>query len=144
MKSYLDIFEPIAKEMGVKIVHSKKVANDILEINIAYTDKVDSVDLETCAKVANAFAEATDFEIGLDVSSEGAERVIPANLFETVIGKHVYVKFKNPTEGMNDVEGELSEVKDSSICVKYRFKHTHKTIEIERENINLLRLAVKF
>lgn len=143
MKSYLDIFAPIVDKMNIRIVDSKRIGNDLLEITIAYRDNADHVDLETCSKVAHALAEAVDYDVSLDVSSEGAERVIPSHLYETVKGQYIHIKFKQPKDGLDVVEGTLEEISDDVLGVKYRFKHTHKNIDVERENIDLLRLAVK-
>lgn len=144
MENYLKIFEPIAQSMGVKIASSKMVSNDMLEINLDSIEGDTAIDLDTCTKVAQAFAEAIDYAVGLDVASKGAEPEIESADYESVIGSYVFVKFKQPKEGNDKVEGELIEVNDDSIVVSYRFKHTSKKMKVERENIGLLRLAVKF
>lgn len=143
MKNYFEIFSSIADSMDIDIVTFNRVGNDIIEVIIAYKDNSDHVDLDTCAEVANAFAEAVDFEIALDVSSEGAEREIDLEEIESVLNEYVFVKFKNPKAGFDQVEGDLISIDENSIEVKYRFKHTHKTLMVERDNIDLLRLAVK-
>lgn len=143
MKRYLEIFEPIAKEMGLEIVSYNAVNPDVLELSISLIDSYDSPDLETLSKAASLFAESIDFAISLDVSSMGAERTIVEEDYESSIGKYIYVDFKDPANGMDEVEGELVEVNNSFISVKYRVKHTSKVVQIERNNIKLLRIAVK-
>ncbi len=143
MNSYLDIFESILSNMGLEIVSLNQIGNDLVEVIIAYKDSYDHVDLDTCAKAAQAMAEAVDYDIGLDVSSEGAERIIKEEDYESVVGSYVFVKLKNPTAGMDHVEGTLESISEDTLEMKYRFKHTHKTVNVERENIELLRLAVK-
>lgn len=142
MDSYLKIFEPILKDMNLEIVSYNRLG-DLIELIIAYEGSLEHVDLDTCAKAAQALAEAIDYDIGLDVSSQGAERVIDSDMYDTVIGSYIYVKFKNPKAGMDEVQGVLESVDDEVVCVKYRFKHTHKTVDVERNNIELLRLAVE-
>ena len=143
MKNYLEILEPIADEMSLNIVSMKSVGNDLYEVIIANKDNLEPIDLETSSKAANAFAEAIDYEVSLDVSSEGAEKVISLDLIDTVIGAYVHVKFINPSQGFDHVEGELIDVTEDILKVQYRFKHTHRILEVERNNIDLMRLAVK-
>ncbi|HZJ87234.1 MAG TPA: ribosome assembly cofactor RimP [Erysipelothrix sp.] len=143
MKSYLEIFEPLLDEMNLEITHANQVGGDLLELIISYNNSTESVDLDTCAKVAQTLAEAIDYEIGLDISSQGAEREIDKEDYDSMMDEYVYIKFINPKAGFDEIEGDVVEVNDDFIKVKYRFKHTHKTIEVERKNIALLRLAVR-
>lgn len=143
MKEYLSKFEPIAKEMGLEIVSYNIVSSDIMELSVGLIGSFDSPDLETLSKAASMFAESIDYEIGLDVSSPGAEREISPDDYEANIGKYIYVDFKNPAKGMDEVEGELEEVDDTFVSVRYRVKHTSKVVQVERDNIKLLRIAVK-
>ncbi len=143
MESYIKVFTPLVDALDIEIIQVKKISNDLLEIIIAYKDRTEAIDLETSAKVAQVLAEAIDYEIGLDVSSQGAERMIQPQDYESVLNQYVFVKFKDPKQGMDQVSGELSAVHDTSITIKYRFKHTYKTVDVERENIELLRTAVK-
>lgn len=143
MESYLKVFKPLLDDMGIEIVSVNQVGNELLEVIISYKNKSEHIDLETSSKVAHTLAEAIDYEIGLDVSSEGAERLVAADQYESVLGSYVFVKFKNPKQGMDQVTGDLESIHDTHITIKYRFKHTHKTVDVERENIELLRTAVK-
>ncbi len=143
MKSYLEIFAPYLDEMELEITQSNQIGSDLIELMIAHKNSSESVDLDTCAKVAQTLAEAIDYEIGLDVSSQGAEREIDKEHYDSMVGEHVYIKFVNPKAGFDEIEGDVLEVNDDFVEVKYRFKHTHKTIEVERKNIALLRLAVR-
>lgn len=143
MKNYLEIFESVASGLNLRIVAFNQVGHDLLEVIIAYADSLDHVDLETSSKAAQAFAEAIDYDIALDVSSEGAEKEIDLNLIEDMLGEYIFIKFKNPKAGFDQIEGELVKVSEDELDVKYRFKHTYKMLSIERKNIDLVRLAVK-
>lgn len=143
MKNYLEIFESVASGLNLRIVAFNQVGHDLLEVIIAYADSLDHVDLETSSKAAQAFAEAIDYDIALDVSSEGAEKEIDLNLIEDMLGEYIFIKFKNPKAGFDQIEGELVKVSEDELEVKYRFKHTYKMLSIERKNIDLVRLAVK-
>lgn len=143
MKNYLEIFESVAAGLNLRIVTFNQVGHDLLEVIVAYADSLEHVDLETSSKAAQAFAEAIDYDIALDVSSEGAEKEVDINLIDTVLGEYIFIKFKNPKAGFDQVEGELIKVSDEELEVKYRFKHTYKMLSVERNNIDLVRLAVK-
>ena len=56
----------------------------------------------------------------------------------------MYVKFKNPFSGLNDVTGTLEEVKDDMLVISYRIKTRTKTISFEISNIAKANLAIKF
>lgn len=143
MKLYLELFVSIADKLNVEITSFNMIGNELIEMTIAYKDSDEHIDLETSSKVAEAFAEAIDYDIGLDISSQGAERLISPDKYEEHINDYVFVKFINPKQGLDKVEGELVSVNDDVVNIKYRFKHTHRNIDVERNNIELLRLAVK-
>ena len=143
MKDYLSKFEPILDELGLEIVSYHSVNSNLLELSLGIVGSVKSPDLETLSEAANLLAESIDYEIGLDISSPGAEREIKPSDYKASIGMYVYVDLKNPAKGMDAIEGELEEVMDRYISIRYRVKHTSKVVQVERDNIKLLRSAVK-
>lgn len=145
MEKYRKILDSIASDLNLLIVTMTPISNDLIEITLRNKENPkEAVDLEMCSNAARLFAEAIDYEVGLDVSSEGAEHEILVEAYASYIGVHVHVKFKEPQNGMDKVEGELVDVDANSIAIRYRFKHTYKEVSIERDNIELLRTAVKF
>lgn len=142
MDKYLEIFTPIADTFGVNIVDIDKVGNDILELGIARKDFV-PVDLDLCAQVAEAFGEAINYEIGLDVGSAGAERIIEPENYIDLENQYVFIQFMNPFQGADYVEGTVKTVDEENVTVTYRQKTALKEVAIERKNIKMLRLAVK-
>lgn len=144
MEKYRKILDSIASDLSLLIVTMTPISNDLVEVTLRNKEnpKV-AVDLEACSNAARLFAEAIDYEVGLDVSSEGAEHEIRVDDYASYIGAYVHVKFKQPKEGIDKVEGEFVSVDENSLVIRYRFKHTHKEINIERDNIELLRTAVK-
>ncbi|QIK70084.1 ribosome assembly cofactor RimP [Erysipelothrix sp. HDW6C] len=142
MEKYLEVLQPIANEMGLNIVDIERVNNDLLDISIARQDFA-PVDLDLCATAAEAFGEAIDFEISLDVGSAGAERIIESEDYESVVDQYVYIQFKNPFKNADYVEGTVTAVTDDEVVVSYRQKTALREVTIERLNIKMLRLAVK-
>lgn len=142
MEKYLSIFTPIAESFGVNIVDIEAVGSDILELGIARKD-FEPVDLELCAKVADAFGAAIDYEVSLDVGSAGAERVIDPSDYPDVVNQYVHISFKKPIQDADYVEGTVVAVEDGVVTVSYKLKTANKQIAIDVENIKVLRLAVK-
>lgn len=142
METYLAKFVPIVEPMGIEITHIKMLGNQLLEVRIAYKD-FSSMDLDTVETVAQKLDEAIDFDVSLDVSSSGAEREIDPEDYARVVGRYVRIRFVNPIQGADYVEGEVLEVSETHIKVSYRVLQAAKTIEIERLNIKKLQLAVK-
>ena len=141
MEKYLTVLMDVATQLELEIVEANLINNDKLELSIGRLDYA-PVDLETVSLAANAFAEALDHNLELDVGSAGAEREIEAEQFNTLKGQYVLVKFTNPMLGADYVEGRVLEVGDS-MSVQYQQMHALKTIEIPLDNIAYLRLAVK-
>lgn len=142
MEKYLAIFTPIAESFGVNIVDIEAVGDEILEMGIARRD-FEPVDLELCAKVAEAFGAAIDYEMSLDVGSAGAERVIDPSDYMDVVNQYVHITFKKPVQDADYVEGTVESVDASTVTVSYKVKTANRKIAIEIENIKVLRLAVK-
>lgn len=142
MEEYLKEFVKIATEKGLEIVDVNFIGNDLMDLRISHID-YSPISLEDCVEASRSFGEAIDFAISLDVSSAGAERVINPEDFKTLEGQFVLVKFKNPTENADYVEGRVLSVDDEGLLISYQVMHRHKEIKVLSENISMCRLAVK-
>lgn len=109
------------------------------------------LDMDTCVAVSEAISEKMDEvdmikdEYYLEVSSPGAEK--PLKTLEKVqqsVGEYVYIQFKNPTNGMNDVYGTILNVEGNMIELQYLVKNIKKKCTIDYDNVAFIRLAVKF
>lgn len=109
------------------------------------------LDMDTCVAVSEAISEKMDEvdmikdEYYLEVSSPGAEK--PLKTLEKVqqsVGEYVYIQFKNPTNGMNDVYGTILNVEGNMIELQYMVKNIKKKCTIDYDNVAFIRLAVKF
>ncbi|MGN1399531.1 MAG: ribosome maturation factor RimP [Erysipelotrichaceae bacterium] len=120
-----------------------------LEICIKKSDG--TMDLDTCEKISNLISQILDEnDIGdtqytLDVCSFGAEEVLET-LAEVSqhIDDYLHVELYNPTKGVDQFEGYLRSVNDNQLSFEYLLKNIKKKIDIDYENIKLIRLAVKF
>ncbi|CAM3574570.1 ribosome maturation factor RimP [Erysipelothrix urinaevulpis] len=142
MEKYLEVLVDVAHQMGLEIVDVEFVNNDLMALRIAHQD-FQAISLDTCVDASRAFGEAIDFEISLDVSSAGAEREIEADDFHTLTEQYVLVKFKNPFQGADYVEGTVVHVDDEMMRLSYQVMHRFKEADIPLNNISMCRLAVK-
>ena len=84
-------------------------------------------------------------EYYLEVSSPGAEK--PLKTLQKVqdsVSEYVYIQFKNPTLGMNDVYGTILSVEGTRIELQYMVKNIKKKCIIDYNDIAFIRLAVQF
>ena len=109
------------------------------------------LDMDTCVTVSELISEKLDEtdpikdEYYLEVSSPGIEK--PLKTFEQVnksVGEYVYAKFKNPKNGLHEVEGYLKSINGQELEFEYLVKNIKKRIIIDYDNIKFIRLAVKF
>ena len=109
------------------------------------------LDMDTCVAVSEAISDMLDQEdliedeYYLEESSPGAEK--PLKTLEKVqqsIGEYVYIQFKNPTQGMNEVYGTILNVEGTQIELQYMVKNIKKKCNIDYNDIAFIRLAVKF
>lgn len=151
LKKIRAVLEEIAKPYDIFItdlIWKQRQGQKVLEIPIMFKDG--SMDLETCGIMSQQFIDALedveelDFEYYIDVCSPGAERELKT--YEDIkreLNHHVYVKLKDPKAGLFEITGTLSEVSKEKIKVDYMVKTRKKSLEIDSDNISLIRLAVK-
>lgn len=143
--------EPVLNEKDCVLYDIEWLTNQnppILQISVEKKDG--TMDLDTCAMCSDVIGTLLDNkdwyakEYMLEVCSPGAERELKTDQqLRDAIGKYVYVKLVDPKQGLDQVLGDLEEVNDDSIVVAYKEKTRNKTIEIDRNNINVIMTAVK-
>ncbi len=143
--------EPVLNEKDCVLYDIEWLTNQnppILQISVEKKDG--TMDLDTCAMCSDVIGTLLDNkdwyakEYMLEVCSPGAERELKTDQqLRDAIGKYVYVKLVDPKQGLDQVLGDLKEVNDDSIVVAYKEKTRNKTIEIDRNNINVIMTAVK-
>lgn len=113
-------------------------------------DRVAPIDMEAISKVSMKVSEYFD-EIDpfdraytLDISSLGAEKPLKIQDLSKYLSSYVHVHLINPIAGENIYEGDLVDVKEDTITLSYRIKTRTKLVDIAKENISKIRLAIKF
>ncbi len=112
-----------------------------------YVDSPGGITHELCARVSALVGEQLDrtgYADGpytLEVSSPGLERPLRKRAhFEAQIGKKVYVKTTEPTEGRKVWRGELVEVRDQRIVVR----DGQQEVELDIDGIAQAHLVYEF
>ena len=133
-------------EEGYELV-SLSFANETLSVVVDRTKDIDMDAIVGLTNVLNSYLdELNPFEKAytLDVSSLGAEKPLKVEKLNDYVGRFVHVHLINPIKGENIYEGDLTNVNDSSIVLTYRNKTRSIPVEITKENISKIRLAIKF
>lgn len=122
-------------------------ANETLSVVV---DRVQDIDMNAIVEVTNVLNayldELNPFEKAytLDVSSLGAEKPLSVEKLPSYVGKFIHVHLINPIKGENIYEGDLVSVNDETFTITYRVKTRSMSLEINKQNVSKVRLAIKF
>lgn len=152
LKKVTDLIQPILDNHDVYLDDIEYV-NEKNEwyLRIFIEKNEGHLDMDTCVLVSEDISLKLDEvdiisnEYYLEISSPGAEK--PLKTLDKVkqsIGKYVYIQFKNPTAGMDEVYGTILNVEDDVIELQYLVKNIKKKCKVEYANVAFIRLAVKF
>lgn len=128
-------------------LYSLSFANETLNIVVDREKDIDMEAIVSLTNVLNSYLdEINPFEKAytLDISSLGAEKPLKVEKLEAYVGRYVNVHLINPIKGENIYEGELTSVNESNIILTYKNKTRSIPVEIKKENISKIRLAIKF
>ena len=128
-------------------LYSLTFANETLSVVV---DRVQDIDMDAIVEVTNVLNayldELNPFEKAytLDVSSLGAEKPLNIDKLGAYVGKYIHVHLINPIKGENIYEGDLISVNDETFVIAYKVKTRSMSLEINKQNVSKLRLAIKF
>lgn len=139
------ILEPFLKEHDL-IFYDVELVKEFGYLILRVTlDKKGGIDVDTLGLANEYLSERIDAydkdmpEYMLEVSSPGAEKVLRNDEeISEAIGMYTHVE----VEGMV-YEGELVEADDNSVTLRINIKGRFKKMNIKKEEIKLIRLAVK-
>ena len=146
------IAQPITSELALELVDVeflKEGRNWFLRV---YVDNPEApIDIDQCALVSEKLSEILDQldpieqNYFLEVSSPGAERPLKKEKdFEKAIGKFIYIKTYEPVEDAKEFEGYLKSYDDEQVEIEIKIKTRRKIINIPKEKIAIIRLAIDF
>ena len=144
------LLETKLTEMGYELYSLNFKVNKGEKTLDIVVDKVLPIDMNEIVKVSEALSTYLD-EIDdsndpyiLEVSSLGAEKPLKVEALANYIDRYVEVRMINPILGENIYEGYIRSVASDSINLEYRIKSRTKEINIAKNNISKIRLAIKF
>ncbi|HJG47843.1 MAG TPA: ribosome maturation factor RimP [Facklamia tabacinasalis] len=153
IESVVPVIEPIVESENcylVDVEYVKEGPNWYLRV---YADKENGIDIEDCAKISEKLSEALD-QISpdpfpkayfLEVSSPGAERPLKTEKdILNAVGEYIHLDYYVPQFGEKFHEGTLLEVTDGIFQIEVTIKTRKKVLEIKRDAVSKLRLAIKF
>ena len=140
-----EILDPFLKENDLKFYSVELVKEYGSLILRVILDKKDGLDIELLAKANEYLSERIDKydadmpEYMLEVSSRGAERTLDNDdEINDALEKYIHVEVENMV-----YEGILLENNEDNILISINIKGRFKRIPIKKEEIKLIRLAVK-
>lgn len=161
MKNYVSKAKEIAKACAANLnLYIKKVEfvceSGVYILRIIANKKDGIFDIDDCTRLNEAISaelDKADFieeEYMLEVSSPGAEEELESEEeIKENINSYIHIDLIKPIEimkGINihDIEGTMIEVNDDNIVLSINLKGRIKKQIVEKENIKLIRKAIKF
>jgi ribosome maturation factor RimP len=137
------ILLPFLEEKGYKLYEMKFVTEFGEKILRIIVDKEDGITVDELAEVNEYLSERIDDSISdsaymLEVSSRGAEREFDFDELDKMIDKYVMIK----TDKENF--GYIREIKEDEIILEMNIKGAIRKRPIKKNEINKMRLSVKF
>lgn len=150
-KRSLEIANNCAKELNLEIIeveYVKEFGSMVLRI---IADSEGGLDINQATALNEAIGEVLDKEdfideeYSLEVSSPGLERELKTEAdYIKYIGSYICIYTKEKVLNKNEVYGDLLDYSDGTFKLKVNLKGRMKEIEINKEIIEKVRLAVKF
>lgn len=153
IESVVPVIEPIVESEGcylVDVEYVKEGPNWYLRV---YADKENGIDIEDCARISEKLSEELD-QINpdpfpkayfLEVSSPGAERPLKTDKdIMNAVGDYVHLDYYVPQFGEKFHEGTLLDVTDDTYHIEVTIKTRKKQLDIKRDAVSNIRLAIKF
>lgn len=140
--------EPIIEDLGYELVDLEFIKENGNRILRFYIWKPEGITIDDCQYISEIVGEKLD-EIDviqesyyLEVSSPGLDRPLKTDKdLNRNLGKDIEVSLYKNLDGKKKIVGELVDFNDDKIVVK---EENSKLIEIERQLISKIVLAVKF
>ena len=142
------IANSIANDLDFELVDLEYVKENGRYFLRTYIHKDGGVNLDDCQKMSEALGEKLDKDdpikeaYYLEVSSPGLDRPLKTDRdLERNLGKDIEINLYSPFGGNKSYEGTLTDFSDRNINIE---NYNHNLVEIPREKISKIKLAVKF
>lgn len=132
----------------VNVTYEKENGTKMLRITIKNNPKFD---IDECTRLYEMISDQLDVEDFIDeeyyleVTSEGLEKELHTveEILESV-GEYIFVKLYEKINNIKEVYGDLVSFDGDKLIIKYMEKTKEKQLEIQKDKICKIRLAVKF
>lgn len=145
------LIEPLLHEEQLQLYEigwHREGNTPVLRIAIMRMDG--SMDIDTCALISEQLSQRLDqadlikHEYFLEVCSPGAERELRNDAeIAHALGEYVYIKYRDPKAGRNEILGTLDAINADTLRITYMDKNIRRKADVDKNNIALIRLAVK-
>ena len=143
-----------ASKLNLEIIDVDYVKENGIKILRIIAEGKEGLTIDESALLNNAISERIDMiperdfieeEYYLEVSSEGLEKELrkDEDIFAS-IGKYICIKTYEKVDGIKEIYGDLIDYSNGVLTISYLVKTQRKQIEIQKEKISKIRLAVKF
>lgn len=148
LREVREISNLIAVDLNFELVDLEYIKENGRYYLRLYIHKDGGVNLDDCQKMSEALSERLDKEdpikdaYFLEVSSPGLDRPLKTDRdLERNLGKDVEINLYSPFQGSKNYEGSLTYFSKKIIKIE---DYEHILVEIPRDMISKIRLAVKF
>lgn len=124
--------------------------NGMKILRVMITKNTGSVDLDTCADVSEEISsvldgmEINDSEYYLEVCSAGAERELRSDdEILAAVNDYVFIKLRVSVNKHDEYKGDLLSFDGNVLTVAYMDKAVKRKVEINKDDIAMIRLAVR-
>lgn len=155
MNSIVEKVKLIAEEYAnkleykvVKVTFEKEDNMKMLRVTIKNNPRFD---IDECTKLFELISDRLDEEDFIDeeyyleVTSEGLEKELDTDEdIKDAIGEYIYVKLYEKVDSIKEVYGDLISFDGDTLIISYMDKTRKKQLEVQKNKICKIRLAVKF
>lgn len=140
-----------AETLGLKIISVDYVFESGIKILRVIAEGENGLDLDEASKLNELISNELDVEDFIDeeyyleVSSEGIEKELRSDDdIAKSVGKYVFISTYEKINGLKEFYGDLLSFDGETITLSYMAKNIKKNVEIQKNKISKIRLAVKF
>jgi len=145
-----ELVEPSLRQLGVELYDAQWDSRGRTPVLRLLIDKPEGVDLDDCARVANAVSAVLDAydpiadRYELEVSSPGAERPLRTEEdLRRALGRRINVRFQHGDDEVI-LEGRLLEIAENDVVVEAREGRSLVPVRIPRVDVLAARRALEF
>lgn len=147
----LDVAHECAQKLELEIISVDYVFENGIKIFRVIASSKNGLTIDEASLLNQSISEKLDEldfideEYYLEVSSEGIEKELrnENDIIEN-IGKYIFIKLYEKVDGIKEVYGDLIKYENNLLTIQYNVKGRNKVLEVKKDQISKIRLAIKF